>query len=658
MVPEELNYALYREKSIPMPTSKDGYKRVLIMGTTGAGKTTLVRQIIGTNPDTERFPAIGAGRCTTAETEIILADGPYKAVVTFSSRDEIREAVDECIASAIVAAYRKATDAEIMRKLLTHVDLRFRFNYILGNGGINEGDDEDDDEVLTPLSGEIAESAVQMDLQTTNEVLADVLKQVKLIAGRHAVVLRRDLVKSEVDQSTADELFEEELDTLLKEDNDYQEIGNKIMGEIRQRFNLLDDDCLEFSKHDWPMFWHWQNGDRGVFLKEVRKFSSNYAPWFGSLLTPLVNGIRISGPFSPQWLDNRPNLILIDGEGLSHSAESSSTIPSALIERFDQVDAIVLVDSAQQPMLAAPIAGLRAILSSGNVDKLIVSFTHFDEIIAPNLKTVKDRQNQVISIAENAIRHIGNQLGPQAERDLRRRIELACFYFESINNNLDVTKKAGKRTEQSLKLFVDAIESMGKQFTIGEASPMFNRLNLAMAVRDATQTFHEDWRGLLGLAVAPRTCKVHWAKVKALNRRIAEGWAEEYETLAPVGNLWGNLREQIYKLIKSPIGWKGSPLNDDEAQKILNYFANQVSGRLEVIVRRRIRLEMIQKWQDAIRFSGPGSTFVRARTISNDIYMMAAPIPAVTPSPDQNAFYREVIHAVDEAAIECNVTML
>jgi hypothetical protein len=39
---------------------------------------------------------------------------------------------------------------------------------------------------------------------------------------------------------------------------------------------------------------------------------------------------------------------------------------------------------------------------------------------------------------------------------------------------------------------------------------------------------------------------------------------------------------------------------------------------------------------------GGGSTFRRARLISSEVYDRAAPIPTVTPSPDQNSFPHEV----------------
>lgn len=51
MVPEETDFAALRDAAIALPKSTPaGYRRVLLLGTTGAGKTTLVRQLIGTDP--------------------------------------------------------------------------------------------------------------------------------------------------------------------------------------------------------------------------------------------------------------------------------------------------------------------------------------------------------------------------------------------------------------------------------------------------------------------------------------------------------------------------------------------------------------------------------------------------------------------------------
>jgi hypothetical protein len=93
-----------------------------------------------------------------------------------------------------------------------------------------------------------------------------------------------------------------------------------------------------------------KSDDRDDFIRHIRWFSSNYWPQFGRLLTPLVDGIRVKGPLYPNFLSEHPKLALIDGQGLGHSPESSSSVTTHVTRRFSQVDVILLVDNAQQPM--------------------------------------------------------------------------------------------------------------------------------------------------------------------------------------------------------------------------------------------------------------------------------------------------------------------
>jgi hypothetical protein len=48
---------------------------------------------------------------------------------------------------------------------------------------------------------------------------------------------------------------------------------------------------------------------------------------------------------------------------------------------------------------------------------------------------------------------------------------------------------------------------------------------------------------------------------------------------------------------------------------------------------------------------------VCARIIGNEIYVPAAPIPDVTPSPDHNQFLRKVITEVEGAARETGAVL-
>jgi hypothetical protein len=77
--------------------------------------------------------------------------------------------------------------------------------------------------------------------------------------------------------------------------------------------------------------------------------------------------------------------VLIDGEGLGHTAKSAVAIPTPVAENIGQVDAVLLVDNAIQPMQAAPASAVRSIVTGGNIAKLIFCFTHFDGVKGDNL---------------------------------------------------------------------------------------------------------------------------------------------------------------------------------------------------------------------------------------------------------------------------------
>ena len=74
--------------------------------------------------------------------------------------------------------------------------------------------------------------------------------------------------------------------------------------------------------------------------------------------------------------------------------------------------------------------------------------------------------------------------------------------------------------------------------------------------------------------------------------------------------------------------------------------------RLLELASRRVWRDRASEWQSAFDKRGTGSTFVRARIIDEDIYVPAAPVPDVTPSPDRNQFLRDVVAEVEAAAAE------
>ena len=70
---------------------------------------------------------------------------------------------------------------------------------------------------------------------------------------------------------------------------------------------------------------------------------------FGKVLTPLVDGIRVQGPFYPELegVETAPKLVLIDGEGIGDTANDASSISTRMTQKFEMVDSILVVDNAR-----------------------------------------------------------------------------------------------------------------------------------------------------------------------------------------------------------------------------------------------------------------------------------------------------------------------
>ena len=123
-----------RNLALPLPTVDEGYSQVLMVGTTGAGKTSLLRQLIGSHPERDRFPSTSASRTTISDIEVIVCDElQFSAVVTFFSESAVYTNIHECVADACAALWDSISDDRLAERLLTHRDLRFRLGYIIGS---------------------------------------------------------------------------------------------------------------------------------------------------------------------------------------------------------------------------------------------------------------------------------------------------------------------------------------------------------------------------------------------------------------------------------------------------------------------------------------------------------------------------------------------
>ncbi len=667
---EPLNALSVREHLLPLPSGQD-YRTVLLLGTTGAGKTTLVRQLIGTDPDEERFPTTATGRTTIADMEIITAEGAFEAAVTFFPTDEIREHLIDCILRAVLAAHRKESRADVQRALLQHPDQRFRFNYILGDGSARQASPPTAQPAWDLLPEDLAAGASDpssampelgdINMEETAKKIDSITDRVITIAQTHGRALAAELAPiSDEDRRLVEELVEEALEEVLRDDDEIHAMVDALIDEMHARIDLIDVGTLARNRQGWPESWTWvaTGLDRIEFIRHVRRFTSNAKHGFGRLLTPLVSGIRVKGPFRPTWHDGPlPELILFDTEGLGHTPDSSSSIPTRLTRLIDEADAVVLVDNAEQPMQAAPAAAMRALARTGHAGKLHLCFTHFDAMAGDNLPSERDKALHVLSSCNTVLTAIGKDLGPFGERLLRARVRDASYFLANTHEELDQDEARDVTSINHLRRLLRDLIASGSRPTLADTRPVYEQVNLVVAIRDAVEDFQDHWTAVLGLATSMAVPKEHWARIKALSRRFAQRIDDEYLYLRPVAQLQAELQGEIFNLIQNPIDWSRGEPSEDEQQALYDEFANQLSRRLLELAKRRISDERHRDWQEAFAQWGRGSTVVRARIIAEDVYGQAAPVPRAAPSANANAFLREVIKEVRKTAKELDIEL-
>jgi hypothetical protein len=232
---------------------------------------------------------------------------------------------------------------------------------------------------------------------------------------------------------------------------------------------------------------------------------------------------------------------------------------------------------------------------------------------------------------------------------LDRQIEKQSIFLGGLDRP---TPKIPIGYQRELARLIEAMQQASGPEKLVECAPQYEFKGLEIAMHDAINAFRHPWRARLGLSYHDAIAKEHWTKVKALSRRLANGWADEYGTLTPVADLLARLQEEASKWLDRPAGWTRQPNNDDEREVALDRIRRAVFARLSELTRQRLRDNQVASWRAAYDHSGTGSTTRRAQTIDN-IYNHAAPQISAAMSPDAREFlaklYKILREAIDEA---------
>ena len=312
---------------------------------------------------------------------------------------------------------------------------------------------------------------------------------------------------------------------------------------------------------------------------------------------------------------------------------------------------ILLVDNAQSPLQAAPLELIRSVGSSGHGHKIAVAFTHFDLVKGDNLSGHWQKREHVQKSIGNAIASLRETLGAAVTEILANQLNGNDFYLGGLD------MPAGSLPRNSvidMKKLLDRMKDAAKPSEPIELAPIYDMAGLAFALRDAADEFKNPWRGRLGLGYHEGFPKEHWTRIKALCRRIANLWANEYSDLRPVADMIRELQGCISLWLDEPKGWTREPEDEREAYAAIDSIRQRVFSRVHALAERRLIGAHTPEWQTAFEFRGTGSTFERARVMGG-IYDEAAPhISYRNTTPGTRDFLDEIETIVREAVKEAD----
>jgi hypothetical protein len=610
MTPEPVDYAALREEAMPFPPKigrAGPVPRILVVGATAAGKSRLIQHLLQTTR--ENYPMRGAGRTTVADTETIIADEDYSAVLTIFAKSEIREILKENILEACAFAHKEPDNRQkIATKLMVDSDKRFRLNFVLGEWvqDTEEAPEEDED----------YESGDDQAIDSDMEIAAAALRWSKLesCVGQVATIAKQAFETARAMLQPASDQDESVIESVIEEywlqnvdEDQLNALSEEILEELEARL------CTATGELSWPVVHRIsETPDKDEFFRRLRPFYQNDRKLFGSLVTPLVQGVRVRGRFAPpQWASgNLPNWVLLDGQGVGHEqggpTKINRTIPPDLAIKFSSADIICLVDRAVPAMTGdAPIL-LENLIVRGHQDRLALVFTHFEAVAAPDLN-MAGRKAKVLEGLSNAVQSIASL--PKAQRViLESTAEIKAYFLASM----DANEIKLNSTRQELKRLCDRFKR-GDEARLPKISPVFNEYEIANVLRKEIEAYRRDWSEV-GLS------SYHWKIMEALTNWIGHAFADGYpkRNLYPGQDLSQRLVSAVSSALETPRTWEPYPPESADESRILNAIRSKVGDKIDTFCRDTlVRDPRISDWLPAYEnIFGYGTKVRRARSVA------------------------------------------
>lgn len=299
------------------------YNKIYLLGSTGSGKTSLVRQIIGGTHYS--FPPTSYRRTTVAPTEYIIDKSlAFKAKIIVKNKEEIFDSIKELITLAIEKSVTEAIEEkDIKYELEQSSDERLKLKTIISEGFFTE---------------------------KSSYILNNITPKFK---GK------------DLEDAFSDEVIDSEIDKLTS--SFISEIEKNFNNFHSEKYDLFSNDQIEISNYT----------EKGLFIEQLKSVLGS--EW-GSITT-LIEYAQIQGDLAADWVNEESKFVIIDGEGIGHSMkEKRDVLSTRHFDFFNFCDSIVLLENSENPFTNGGQGAIESIFLNGYRHKFILAFSKVDKL--------------------------------------------------------------------------------------------------------------------------------------------------------------------------------------------------------------------------------------------------------------------------------------
>ncbi|WP_151993957.1 P-loop NTPase family protein [Buttiauxella massiliensis] len=423
------------DKVSPIPK---GIPKIYLLGDTGAGKTTFIRKVLGT--ENTKFPTTRQNRTTVAPTEyVICKSSDFELTILLKSVAEIKGYIKEILKEALEKSLK---GDDVIRSLRQTSDQRFRLYYLLDVNNI-EGFAKKV-VLLTPLLS-----------QKINEL--------------------KEIFKGDI--TDQDEYISFAIDEL----NDKVEcIQNEILGAVQQ---VVMSICDGKELNNESQIYKFSSPEKEIFITKCKKILSSDK----ESISPVVEYSRVSGALKSEWVSDSTEIVIIDGEGIGHNTKESAQLDARHYDFFYDVNSILLIEESKKPFIAGGKNALKSIFQRGYGDKLKLIFTKLDEVIPYDSDEPTDDER--IDCVKDGL---SNVLDALKKEDVKCNIAIDDIYFVG---NLDKSEY-NERLMLGFNSIFESTVSMIDNYDVF-IEPRYDFELLALHINTTSNNFKSKYNRLL-----------------------------------------------------------------------------------------------------------------------------------------------------------------